>query len=149
MIIEKTTREDRFKISMACYSIMVDIERANDILDELWDDFFSDADQKPIDKRDAERIGNRLYLARNVIYEALLGYYLTTGEAFCGAERELKNMEMTLTAHKADKAFDRAQEEAQSLPEEECKRRMVEINELRKLSDEEALKRLGEYADGK
>lgn len=75
----KTTSHERVVIDNSMSGIMNGIEQALDLLCEAEDEYFSDAEQKPLDEGDAQRVGLRVKVASNILYDACAQYGLVIG----------------------------------------------------------------------
>lgn len=80
MYIEKTTAAERTMICNALDGAFADIDTAHLIIMDELEDHFMDREQKDIGTYEAERIGRRLRAAADMIFAAMLQFYLTTAQ---------------------------------------------------------------------
>ena len=79
MFISRTTREERVTIETALDSAFLKIDQAEQLIYDLINAFFSDREQKTLDKHDAQTIRNNLWIADDLLADAQLEYHLHAG----------------------------------------------------------------------
>lgn len=80
MYIEKTTAAERLIIRQAVDGSFTYVMRARRLLAKVLDDFFEDAEQKPINRLDAGDIGDILQAVNDALWWAETEYALTVGD---------------------------------------------------------------------
>lgn len=78
--IDKTTSNERTTISNAMYCLFADLERAETLLDTVAEEHFGDMVQKPLDATAAAWVGTLLHVARDIISDTIVAYYLTVAD---------------------------------------------------------------------
>ena len=97
MYIEKTTAAERLIVQQVMESTFVYVMRARRLLMTVLGKFFEDAEQKPIDRLDAEGIADILQAVNDALWWAETEYGLTVGdEAAPGCESSSKGAERAL-----------------------------------------------------
>lgn len=79
--IEKTTSNERATISNAMYALFDDLERAKTLIDTVIEEHFDERVQKPLNATAAEWTGTMIHVARDIIYDTIVSYYLTVADA--------------------------------------------------------------------
>lgn len=106
MYIEKTTAEERLVIERAVDGVFLQIDNAHFIIMDVLETYFMEREQKDINKFDAEKVGIYLNAAADMIFDALLQYYLTIGEyEWRGVEPHLRGAERANKAIAVNKAI--------------------------------------------
>lgn len=145
MVIDQTNHNERVAADIATWSTISQIDEANSLISDVWEEFFSDAEQNPISQFDAIRIGNRIHIAATAIFDALLQFSLTTGNSsFRGVSPHLESMKRTRLVYEAEEAFENARIYANTLPDKERDKMFEILEETGNLPDTEALKKLRE-----
>lgn len=80
MYIDKTTAAERLIIAQAADPAITYVKRARRMLMKVLGDFFEDREQRPIDRSDAEDIGDILLAVNDALWLAEVDYCATTGE---------------------------------------------------------------------
>lgn len=80
MYIAKTTAEERLTIGSAVGPIFTNIERAKNLLNDIWLNYFGQAKPENIDKSDTIMIGDLIYIVGDILHNAITEYCLTVGE---------------------------------------------------------------------
>jgi len=81
MYINETNAHERCVISDAVSDIFYRVERARFILSDMLGEYFEKATPAPLDEEHAERLSNYLYTVSDMLFDALLEYHLTLGDA--------------------------------------------------------------------
>lgn len=145
MVIDKTNHNERVAADIATWDIVSQIDAANLLLTDTWEDFFSASDQRAISEHDAIRIGNRINIATNTIFDALLQFSLATGNnSFRGVSPHLESMKRIRLVYETEEAFENARIYLNTLPEKERNSMFATLEEIGNLPDTEALKKLRE-----
>lgn len=79
MFIESTTAAERLIIDRCVYGPMSYVARATQLLGRVLDNFFGDAEQKPINSKAASDIGDVLFAVQDALWQAETEYDLTVG----------------------------------------------------------------------
>lgn len=74
------TYAEMLLIQDAAYDFIPEIERAEDMLRHVWDRYFADAEQKPLDAWKAEDVGLVMRSCIDTLCGAVLTYRLRVGE---------------------------------------------------------------------
>lgn len=133
MYIDKTTVAERLIIANTMCGAMDYVSRARRMLMKVLDDFFEDAEQKSIESREAEDMGDILHAVNDALWWAETEYALTVGDenapgcgpSYEGAKRALLVREVERLRYKVG---------------------TVETKQYSNLSDEELLPILQELA---
>lgn len=108
MYIEKTTAEDRLVIETVLDGIFLQIDKAHFIIMDVLETYFMEREQKDLYKFDAERAGVYIRTAADMIFDALLQYYLTVGQYdWRGVEPHLQSAERASKAISVNKAIEK------------------------------------------
>lgn len=136
MYIEKTTAAERLIIRQAVDGSFTYVMRARRLLMKVLDDFFEDAEQKPINRLDAENIGDVLQAVNDALWWAETEYSLTVGdEAAPGCESSHEGARRAALVREVERLRHKLGHEV--------------TGSYLDLSDEEALPILREMAAGK
>lgn len=104
MYIEKTTAAERLIVQQVMESTFVYVMRARRLLMMVLGKFFEDAEQKPIDRLDAEGIADILQTVNDALWWAETEYGLTVGdEAVPGCESSYKGAESALLVRNVER----------------------------------------------
>jgi hypothetical protein len=140
MVINKTTREERLVVENAMWSIIAEIDTANQILMNLWERYFGMVRQNPLNESDAENIGNTLQLCNDKIFDALLEYALTTGNKdFRGVSPHVRSAEKEAAVLAIEDAIREIEEKEKYMSQAERDASIAKRAHLSKLPDDEAL----------
>ena len=140
MVINKTTREERLVVESAMWSIIAEIDTANQILMDLWERYFGMVRQHPLNKSDAENIGNTLQLCNDKIFDALLEYALTIGDNdFRGVSPHVRSAEQEAAVLSIETAIREIEEKEKYMSQAERDASIAKRVHLSKLPDGEAL----------
>ena len=105
MYISMPNKEELFALEVYVDSCFMFVEKARQMLGEIWENYFSDYNQKVLHEREAELIGDTIYLVDQILWEAGLEYaILTEHENFPGYDVHIQSCENILNHKKAKKA---------------------------------------------
>lgn len=141
--IEKTTHEQRLTIANALFSSVCCLERANALLWRVIEENFSFAEQKPLNRDQAEWVGTVLLVVSDIIDDTIEHYYLTTHDV--GSERVegfLKKAEQVANAAKCDELHHAERQWERTLPQGKQEAIAARRSEICSMEDEEAIEAL-------
>ena len=141
MYIEKTTAEDRLVIETALDGIFPQIDSAHFIIMDILETYFMRLDRKSLDSYDIEKVGKYLNAAADMIFDAMLQYYLTIGNSeWRGVEPHLQSADRARRAIAANKAIEKCHD-AQKIvgrESEKAKEMQAQLRVAYSLPDEQA-----------
>ena len=141
--IEKTTYEQRLTITNALFPSVCGLERANTLLWSVIEENFSDAEQKHLDRDQAEWVGTVLLIVSDIIDDTIEQYYLTTHDV--GSERVakyLKQAEQVANATKCEELHNIERQWEHTLPQGKLETVAARRIEICRMEDEEAIEAL-------
>lgn len=104
------TYNEMLLIQDAAYDFMPEIERAEDMLRHVWDRYFADAVQKPLDEWKAEDVGLVVRSCIDTLCGAVLLYRLKVGEYAPDVGAYFDDASEYQTARELSRLVDAAQE---------------------------------------
>ena len=102
------TYAEMLLVSDAAYNFIPEIERAEDMLRHVWDRYFADEEQKPLDVWNAEEVGLVVRSCIDTLCGAVLTYRLTVGEDAANVGAYFKEAAEYQTARELNKLIDAA-----------------------------------------
>lgn len=119
--IDKTTSNERTTISNAMYCLFADLERAETLLDTVAEEHFGDRVQKPLDATAAAWVGTLLHVARDIVSDTIVAYYLTVADTEnVRAKNYIAAAEAVKTAMQCEQARESVYTQVKKLPVERC-----------------------------
>lgn len=129
----KTTSRERMIIDNAMTAIMTRIEQVLELLYDAENDYFSDAEQKPIDQPDAQHIGLYIKIATYILFDACAQYGVVIGaEDWTGTKAALDQMEQDLCVFRVAELKRKVCDKERTMPED---RRHALVETRKKLDD--------------
>lgn len=137
--IQETTADERGLIADAVCPIMLNVENALGELEDIHDDYFMLAEQKPIEARDAERIGRIIRISTNLLYDACAAFGLLTGfDSWTGTKYALEQVAKISRTRRVDSLFDKLSKQERYMSEEKRNSVCVARGMAMDLPDEQA-----------
>ena len=94
MYIQETTAAERSIIDRAVEDIIYSVEQAQRLIAFVMDDYFGDAEQKPLNEFDAEAVKSMIWIVDNMLSDTVLKYCLTVGRTdFRGVGPHMDSMQ--------------------------------------------------------
>ena len=108
-----TTADERGLIADAVCPIMLNVENVLGELDDIQKEYFEDAEQKPINVRDAKRIGRIIRISTDLLGDACAGF-----DEWYGTKATLNQMERISCARRVDALCNQLYEKEKYMSEE-------------------------------
>lgn len=113
--LSELTAHERLTVDNATLDMFTAFENGSDLIYDIWEQYFSDREQKDIESRDLEFIGRILYSVYDRMANAILGYHLMLGHYDePGVESFLETAKRAQLTADAVKAREHAQEKMRS-----------------------------------
>ena len=114
-----TTADERGLIADAVCPIMLNVENVLGELDDIQEEYFADAEQKPINVRDAKRIGRIIRISTDLLGDACAAFGLLTGfDEWYGTKATLNQMERISCARRVEALRDQLYAKEKYMSEE-------------------------------
>ena len=141
MYVCDTTAAERDVIRAAVDDIFCRLGQCNDLLIDIWEEHFTEAEQKAIPAGTAGRIAGVLGIVTDTIYELLLQYALITGWPFHAVKSYIASAKKAMGVIECNELMERANSEAREVPEKDGQRRAAiqECDTIAELPDAQAI----------
>ena len=113
--LAELTAHERLTVDNATIDIFTAFENGSALIYDIWEQYFSDREQKDIESRDLEFIGRILYSVYDGMTNAIRDYHLTLGHYDApGVQCFIDTAKRAQLTIDAEKARDHAREEMRS-----------------------------------